>query len=422
MRDGKFANAVSMRGTVSASATTGRTNAISGNYSDPVQTAAATGATTPFKLAYSDLNNYPARLSLVEGTYRGGGVFGGSWVLSVTPQGVLTGSVGACTVNGTVIPRASDSAVYGVSMSLSGNEALCKGTGTTQAGVAVLRFDANPGERSGIWVMTRNASGEANTFVLQGKADAPNTATPAPTAQSAAGNWTGTISGSGATGISAAVLPDGGYFFYRAIGNAYDALYGTLLVTPGSSLVNSNDGVYFSHQAAVGNQYTESMVLSGDARTNASFTGTYASPAQGSAATAFSLVPDTTFPYNGPVPTSVARLAGTYSSPAIGFGGTSVTLKVDALGAITGSTSNGCAITGVIVPYGAGTEANSNLYRVQNVGYTGGGCPYNASPQQSGVASARFDAAGQTVTGLRVLTAARAVSGARFQTVFVGSR
>jgi len=419
VRDGKFANNVTLRGTASASATTGRTNAISGNYSDPIATAAATGATTTLKLNYSDLNNHPARLSLMEGTYRGGGVFGGNWVLSITAQGALTGSVGACTVTGTVIPRASDSAVYGVSMNLSGNETLCAGAGTTQAGVAVLKFDVSATERSGIWMMTRNATGPANTFVLEGKADSPNNPTPAPTAQSAAGNWTGTVSGSGSTSVSAAVLPDGGYFFYRPIGAGYDALYGTLLVTPGSSLVSSNDGAYFNHQNPLATQYTESMVLSGDARTGVSFAGTYANPAQGSAATSFSMVPDTTFPYNALLSSSVARLAGTYSSPSIGFGGTSMSLTLNALGEIKGTTSNGCALTGVVSAYEGG---GNNLYRVQNLAYTGGGCPFNSSPNQSGVASARFDAAGQTVTGLRVLTAARTLTGVRFQTIFIGTR
>lgn len=419
VQDGKFAANVTLRGTASASLATGRTNTINGTYSDPVGTAAATGSLTTFRLNYSDLNNYPGQLSLVEGTYRGGGAFGGNWVLSITPQGVLTGSIGACAVTGTVIPRARDSAVYGVSMNLAGNEALCAGAGTTQSGVAVLKFDVAASGRSGIWFLTRNATGPANTFVLDGRADGPNAPLPSPTAQSAAGNWTGTVSGTGSTSVSAAVLPDGGYFFYRPIGAGYDALYGTLLVTPGSSLVNSTDGAYWNHQNTPATQYTESIVLSGDARSGFSFAGTYSNPVQGNQAVAFAMVPDTIFPYNATLPSSVGRLAGTYSSPGIGFGANSVTLKLSPIGEIAGTTSNGCVLAGLVVPY---TGGGNNLYRVQNLSYTGEGCPLNSSPAQSGVASARFDAAGQAVTGLRILTTVRTPAGERFQTIFVGTR
>lgn len=419
VQDGKFANNVTLRGTASGSLTTGRTSTISGTYSDPVGTAAATGGLTTLKLNYSVLNNYPGQLSLIEGTYRGGGTFGGSWVLSITPQGGLTGSIGACSVTGTVIPRAKDSAVYGVSMNLAGNELLCAGTGTTQSGVAVLKFDVAGSSRSGIWLLTRNSTGPASTFVLEGKADGPNTPLPSPTAQSAAGNWTGTVSGTGATSVSAAVLPDGGYFFYRPIGAGYDALYGTLLVAPGSSLVSSTDGAYWNHQNIPAAQYTESIVLSGDARSGFSFAGTYSNPVPGNPAIAFAMVPDTTFPYNATLASSVGRLAGTYSSPGIGFGANSVTLKVSPIGEILGTTSNGCVLAGVVTPYESG---GNNLYRVRNLSYTGEGCPLNSSPAQSGVASARFDAAGQTVTGLRILTAVRTPAGERFQTIFVGTR
>ena len=122
VQDGKFATGLTLRGTASNSGKIGRTDAISGNYSDPVQTAAASGATVPLKLAYSSLNFHTASPSLIEGTYRGTGLFGGGWVLTVTPQGQLSGRIGGCLATGSATPRAADSPLYSLTINLSGRQ------------------------------------------------------------------------------------------------------------------------------------------------------------------------------------------------------------------------------------------------------------------------------------------------------------
>lgn len=78
VQDGKFATGLTLRGTASSDPATGKTVSISGNYTSPAGTAAATSSPTTFKLGLSKLNDYPARSDLVAGTYRGAGVLGGN--------------------------------------------------------------------------------------------------------------------------------------------------------------------------------------------------------------------------------------------------------------------------------------------------------------------------------------------------------
>ena len=418
-QDGQFSNAVTLRGTASSNPQTSRPELISGSYSDPVGTIAAIGSAMPIELTYSVLNNYPAQLSLIEGRYRGGSVFGGGWALEISPLGNVTGSIGSCALNGTATVRPGNSAVYGINLNVTGDDKLCPNANTTQSGVAILKFDANSLARTGIWVLTRNGSGTAaTTYTLDGAADGPNTQPPAPTQQSAAGYWQGTTNASGNTAVNAVVLPDSSYFFYKRVGAGYDVLYGTLLTSAGSSVVSSNDGTYFANQRSAATQYTSGIGLNGDVRTGQSFTGSYVDPTAGGINTRFATTPDKTYLYVSPLPRSVRLLQGSYYSNAVGFGGVSTELDLDEQGVLTGISSDGCKLSAVLRPY-AGSQ-NLNFYQVESLGYTGP-CASAGGPLQSGMASAQFDAAGTRVTGLRILAAATGPSGSRVNTVFLGS-
>lgn len=418
VQDGKFSNGLNLRGTASANAQTGRTELINGNYSDPVGTIAATGATMPIKLSYSALNNYPAKLSLIEGMYRGGSVFGGGWVLQISALGAVTGNIGSCALSGTATVRPGNSAVYGINLNVTGDETLCPNANTTQSGVAILKFDANTQQRTGIWVLTRSGSGPATTYTLDGGADGPNTQPPAATQQSAAGYWQGTTNTTGNTAVNAVVLPDNSYFFYKRVGIGYDVLHGTLLTSASSSVVSSNDGTYFANQRSAQTQYTSGVELNGDVRTGQSFTGSYVDPTAGGTNTRFATTPDPTYLYVSPLPRSTALLQGSYHSNAVGFGGASMDLDLDEDGVLTGTSSDGCKLSAVLRPY-AGFQ-NLNFYQVESLGYVGV-CASAGGPLQSGMASAQFDAAGQRVIGLRILAAGVGPGGSRVNTVFLGS-
>lgn len=418
VQDGKFSNGLSLRGTASANAQTGKTSLISASYSDPVGTIAATGASTPMKLTYSALNNFPAKLSLIEGIYRGGSVFGGGWVLQISALGTVQGSIGSCTLTGNVAVRPGNSAVYGMNLSVTGDEKLCPNANTSQAGVAILKFDANSLQRTGIWMLTRNGSGSPTTYVLDGGADGPNSVQPSPTQQSAAGYWRGTTNTGANTAVTAVVLPDNSYFFYKRVGTGYDVLYGTLLTSASSSVVSSNDGTYFANQRSAQTQYTSGVELNGDVRTGQSFTGSYVDPTAGGTNTRFATTPDPTYLYVSPLPRSTALLQGSYHSNAVGFGGASMDLDLDEDGVLTGTSSDGCKLSAVLRPY-AGFQ-NLNFYQVESLGYVGV-CASAGGPLQSGMASAQFDAAGQRVIGLRILAAGVGPGGSRVNTVFLGS-
>jgi hypothetical protein len=419
-QDGKFAQNLNLRGTASANTVTGKTAVISASYSDPIGTLAATGATTPLKLEYSQLNNYAARAELLAGTYRGGSVFGGGWMLTIGAQGAVSGYVGSCSLTGSAGIQSSNSAVYRINLNLLGDEVLCPSTGTGQGGVAVLKFDLTTGLRTGIWVLTRNTAGQPTTYVLNGSADAVNPGQPSPVGQSAAGHWAGTGNAIGNAGTTAVVLPDNAYFFYKRVGTGYDVLYGTLLGGTQSSLFTSSDGVYFANQQPVQNQYSGGVTVNADARTGESFTGSYADPTLGGASTRFVNSPDPVYPYLSPIPQSVAALAGLYRSNAVGFGGASTSLDISPLGALTGTTSDGCELAAQLQPYPA-SQANLNVYRVESLAYKGL-CPQAGAPLQSGMASAQFDASGTRITGVRILAVGQGPSGQRVNTVFLGGK
>ena len=437
VQDGKFATGLTLRGTASNSGKIGRTDAISGNYSDPVQTAAASGATVPLKLAYSSLNFHTASPSLIEGTYRGTGLFGGGWVLTVTPQGQLSGRIGGCLATGSATPRAADSPLYSLTINLSGDATSCGATGTQQSGIAVLRFDA-AGVPNGIWAFTRNATGTNNTYILNGIADPRTTVPPSATPLSVAGNWQGSFTLPtgviGDTTVWGSVLPDGGLFFYTNSSLDHNALYGRLIRYENNAtnnrFVTANDGVFFNRLLGNTGTYNEAVLIDGTLQSsngsgNASlFSGSFSYPTQpGGFPTRFSVTPDPLYALPAGKVATTAMIVGTYKMAGTGFGGDTTTLKVFADGAITGLTTSGCEVAGKLLgELGSGL----NLYRVEAFGYLKSPngpitCELASGPPQSGSASAQFDANGNVI-GLRILTAGLSVAGTRARTVFVGTK
>ena len=437
VQDGKFATGLTLRGTASNSGKIGRTDAISGNYSDPVQTAAASGATVPLKLAYSSLNFHTASASLIEGTYRGTGLFGGGWVLTVTPQGQLSGRIGGCLATGSATPRAAGSPLYSLTINLSGDATSCGATGTQQSGIAVLRFDA-AGVPNGIWAFTRNATGTNNTYILNGIADPRTTAPPSATPLSVAGNWQGSFTLPtgviGDTTVWGSVLPDGGLFFYTNSSLDHNALYGRLIRYENNAtnnrFVTANDGVFFNRLLGNTGTYNEAVLIDGTLQSsngsgNASlFSGSFSYPTQpGGFPTRFSVTPDPLYALPAGKVATTAMIVGTFKMAGTSFGGDTTTLKVFADGAITGLTTSGCEVAGKLLgELGSGL----NLYRVEAFGYLKSPngpitCELASGPPQSGSASAQFDANGNVI-GLRILTAGLSVAGTRARTVFVGAK
>lgn len=437
VQDGKFATGLTLRGTASNSGKIGRTDGISGNYSDPVQTAAATGAVVPLKLSYSRLNFYPARASLVEGTYRGSGLFGGGWVLTVSPQGQLSGRIGGCLITGSATPRAADSPLYSMTLNIGGDSTSCEATGTQQSGIGVLRFDAS-GVPNGIWAFTRNATGPNSTFILNGIADPRTTVPPSATPLSVAGNWQGSLTlPSGVIGdatVWGSVLPDGGLFFYTNNSLDHNALYGRLIRyednATNNRFVTANDGVFFNRLLAETGAYNESVQIDGTLQssngtsTAGLFSGSFNYPTQpGGFLTRFSVTPDPLYALPAGTVPNASLIIGTYTMAGTGFGGDTTALTVFADGAITGLTSSGCEVAGKLLgELGSGL----NLYRIEAFGYLDSPnapitCGLSSGPSQSGSASAQFDASGNVI-GLRILTAGLSVAGTRAHTVFVGSK
>jgi hypothetical protein len=444
VQDGKFAPGVALRGTAAPNPTTGKTAAITGSYTSPTGTAAATSTPTTFRLNYSKLNDYPASAALIEGTYRGTGVFGGNWVFTVSGRGVLSGRVGGCTVQGSIAPRSQDSSQYAVTMNLAGDAASCgDAQGTQQSGVAVLRFDED-NVPNGIWMFTRNATGQDNTYVLNGIADPRQSTTPSPTPLSATGNWAGTLTmPAGVAGdpdIYGTVLADGGFFFYTNSSFNHNVLYGRLIryndVTT-NRFVTANDGVFFDRLAA-GTGGTAGGYLNGvlvDATVESAganglgnrLTGTYAYSSQpGGYPTKFTMQPDSLYTLPAGRQATVNSIVGSYRMPGNSFGGHQVDIAIAADGSITGSTSNACLIVGKLL---GGLGSDQNQYRVEAFGFLESpmtpansiGCELSSGPSQSGSAAAIYDSQGN-VSGLRILAAGLLQSGQRAHTVFVGSR
>ncbi|WP_313070619.1 hypothetical protein [Melaminivora sp.] len=446
VQDGKFAQGLTLRGTVAPNPATGRAATISGTYTSPAGTAAATGAPMPFKLGYSRLNDYPARSDLIAGSYQGSGLFGGYWALDVARDGAVTGQVGTCKVAGTITPRAADSAVYTAALDFSGTDNTCEPR-TQQLGVAMLRFGPD-NVPSGIWVLTRSTVGQRDTYVLDGVAD-PRQPGPAPEGLlPAAGNWQGTLALPAGTGgdvaIAGSVAPDGGFLFYtQGLGSMVagrSALYGRLSIDADSAgstrFLTARDGVYHERDTAspgAPGRYTDGLAVDatlanvGVAGQPLRLVGSYNYPGQtGGFPTRFDMRPAAAYALPVGVVANVNLIVGNYRmSEKTGLDGSRDTiLTVDGSGAINGQTSDGCLLTGRLAAEMGADRQWRNLYRVETLGYlqgAGGTCRQAGGPVQSGVAAAFFGARGEVV-GLRILASESGAVARHAHTVFIGER
>ena len=421
--DAKFApSPITVTGTVTGASADVKPNArISGNYSDPVGTAAATGTTiVPFTLSYSTLlTEHVSSKALIAGTYRTGGIFGSSSVVTIDALGNVTGTNAGCTLSGSIgVPNAAttkQTGIYSIALSLGGSTTACSQTGTGQSGVAVVQYDAND-VKTGIWIFTYNTSGTKNTFVLNATVDVSGpTVPPSTTTQVAEGLYAGTVTTAGGTAetINGVVLPDNQYFFYRGnSGTAYDVLYGSLSVTPSSSTFISTNGIYVTGSAGT---VTGGISLAGDVRTRTSLTASFADPVNGNSLSTIATTYNSLYTLR---PANLIFLAGRSYTMNGGFLGKTITLSVDATGAVTGTSSDNCDVTGSIRPYSS--TGAQNLYTAA-LSYSGALCPLLTQPQQTGVAVIEFNGI-NTPTGLRVLTVSNNTStGERHNTVFLGT-
>lgn len=98
------------------------------------------GVTTNFTTTYNTSYDTPASLSAITGLYTGNYYTGAPVNLSISSNGVVSGSstssLGTCIINGTVAPRASGKNVYNLNMNFTGN-ACAPGQGTA-SGIGVL--------------------------------------------------------------------------------------------------------------------------------------------------------------------------------------------------------------------------------------------------------------------------------------------
>lgn len=393
--DGKFlANGVTVSGTVTGAAKAESAGArISGNYSNPTGTAAATTAQlVPFTLDYRpDLYVRASSLATMAGTYRGGSAFGGAWSMTVDTAGRLTGTNGGCALTGSVSTPNPARGVYDIVLNLSGTA--CTRPGSSQTGWAVLTYDA-AGARSGIWVFATDSDPRAlNTFILNGVADnsvePPDPSTP----QFAEGYWTAST---GTGTFNGVVTPDSYYFLYRRNGAGYDVLSGQLTRVAGSNSKMADEAATFYSAQGTTVASSLSATVVGDA-----FTGSFTDPAAGNAATQFAMKKDGIYQA---APAKLAAVAGnSYQAPPLGP--LAMTVNVAANGVLSGSreacrivdsSTDGGPISR-IGPYPGITT--QNLFQVKLV-FTGAAC----AGSEDGIAVAVYDAGAQTAKGLRIFT------------------
>lgn len=417
--DATFSTApITVSGTVTGAATDNKANArISGNYSNPAGTAAATGGIVPFTLNYSKtLTEHPSSLALIRGTYRTGGFFGGGSVLTIDGDGKVTGNNVGCTLNGQVSVPNNTRGIYGISLTLGGANTVCPQTGTTQSGVAVVQYSSFD-IKTNLWVFTYNQSGSRNTFVLNATADAEVPAIPpANSTQVAEGLFQGTVTtvGGSAQPSTMVVLPNDQYFLYRNVGAGYDVLYGSLLVTADTSVFRSTNGVYYASQGRVGTEYTTPVSVTGDVRTRSTLQATFGDPSRANAVATVNLSYD---PLYTARPAALTYLANKSFRSSNDFLGGTTTLTISASGAITGTSSENCTVGGSIQPYSS--TGSRNLYSV-SLTYTGERCPLLTKPTQNGVGFIEFDDNFNAARLQLLTTALSRLTGERFNTVFVG--
>ena len=125
----------------------------------------ASGVTTNFTTTYNSSYDIPASLSAITGVYTGGYFTGAQVTLSISSNGVVSGSStsnqGPCIITGIATPRPTGKNVYNFNMNFSGS-ACPPGQGTA-SGIGVLHEDngqtylytsvLNPGKTNGFfWI------------------------------------------------------------------------------------------------------------------------------------------------------------------------------------------------------------------------------------------------------------------------------
>lgn len=131
-----------VNGTISATFTPKTILQGSTNYSN--------GLSGTFNTTYNSSYDTPATLAQLTGTYRGNYSDGYPVNLSISSNGVISGSYRTCTLSGTATPRASGKNVYNMDITFSGptsGSSVCNPWGTWQQGniegIAVLNATNN---------------------------------------------------------------------------------------------------------------------------------------------------------------------------------------------------------------------------------------------------------------------------------------
>ena len=94
------------------------------------------GITTTFTTNYNSNYDTPASLGTITGIYIGNYYTGASVTLSISSNGVVSGSSTNCIITGSVEPRPTGKNVYNVDLSFSGNQ--CAPGSGTASGIGVL--------------------------------------------------------------------------------------------------------------------------------------------------------------------------------------------------------------------------------------------------------------------------------------------
>lgn len=337
-QDGKFAQGLNLRGTASANTVTGKTAVISASYSDPIGTLAATGTTTTLKLEYSPLNNYAARAELLAGTYRGGSVFGGGWMLTIGAQGAVSGYVGSCSLTGSAGIQSSGSAGLQNQPESAGRRSAvpeywnrarrCRGSQVrSHHGLAHGHLGADP--QHGWSANHLRAEWQCRCGESQ-----PTFAGGAKRRRSLGGNRQ---------------RRHHRHHRHHSRGVARQRVF--FLQARGHWIRRSVQ--HFVGGCPKQPFYSGGLAVNATARTGVSFVGNYADPTLAGARILFDTGPDPEYPYASPITQSITALAGQDRSNVLGFGGVSTSLDVSPLGALKGSTSDGCELDAQPGPYPA---------------------------------------------------------------------
>ena len=413
--EGDFTNKVVLNGSAAQGPGVAQTDRVSGTYTQPSFPIDADGDITytllPLTLSLSTQNKYTASIDAIRGTYRGG-INGTTWSLTIN-NGFMAGSIASCMVVGGVklkspATSASSKALYVVNMTLRGISPRCTRSGVSYEGLAYVTYDS-ANQKTGLRFIQNSqtvntAQKPSAHLVLDGQFVADITPLPVAVATAPQGFYVDALQG-----LYAAVLPDKSYFFYKDSGLV---LQGELGALTNSSFVMSKSGAYYGATGNVSDVY-----VVGDIQTNTTgvvFKGYYTySPLDVDLNTpTFNLVLDPGLPYLlAGVTTDNLNLTGTYNCRG-GFScgqASSLVLgtKTNNTYRLTGTTTTGCNLTGLVTPYstlGGGANNGVNLFSVSGLNSS---CD-DPAVNYSGVLFAEINA-NNMVTGMRLATTATSI-------------